>query len=163
MAPREHGDWRLSRDSHRRLSRRRLRTRCAHIMSVSADYLAYTVDQFAPFAKIEPRRMFGGIGLYWDDLFFGIIDDDVLYLKVDDSNRDEYIARGCKAFQPTADMTSMNYFQVPEEVLEDSDELKLWAHKSQAIAAQQALAKSKKKNKNKQPVKKAAKKRSRKR
>jgi DNA transformation protein len=125
-------------------------------MAVSADYLAYVIDQCAPFAKVSPRRMFGGIGLYLDELFFGVIDDDVLYLKVDDSNRDQYIARRCKAFQPTADMTSMNYYQVPPEVLEDSDELKMWVRKSHAIAAQQALAKSMKKAKKKSPTRKAS-------
>ena len=116
-------------------------------MPVSADYLAYVVDQFAPFAKLATRRMFGGMGLYWDELFIGLIDDDVLFLKVDDSNRDQYIARGCKAFQPMPDVSSMNYYQVPEDVLEDSDELKHWARQSHAIAAQQALAKSSKKSK----------------
>ena len=132
-------------------------------MTVSADYLAYVLDQCAPFAKVSPRRMFGGIGLYWDELFFGVIDDDVLYLKVDDSNRDQYIARGCKALQPTADMTSMNYYEVPAEVLEDSDELKVWARKSHAIAAQQALAKSMKKSKRKSPPQKTPQKRASKR
>jgi DNA transformation protein and related proteins len=114
-------------------------------MPVSPAYLQYVIDQFAPFAKIATRRMFSGIGLYWDEAFIGLIDDDVLFLKVDDSNRDEYIARGCRAFQPTPDLTSMNYYQLPEDVLEDSDELKHWARKSHAIAAQQALAKAKKK------------------
>jgi DNA transformation protein len=116
-------------------------------MPDSPDYLAYVVDQFAPFAKLATRRMFGGMGLYWDELFIGLIDDDVLFLKVDDSNRDQYIARGCKAFQPMPDVSSMNYYQVPEDVLEDSDELKHWARQSHSIAAQQALAKSHKKSK----------------
>jgi DNA transformation protein len=114
-------------------------------MAVSSDYLAYVLDQFAPFAKLTSRRMFGGMGLYWDEFFVGLIDDDVLYLKVDDSNRSDYLARNCRAFQPTPDMTSMNYYQVPEDVLEDSDTLKNWARKSHAIAAQQALMKASKK------------------
>lgn len=60
-------------------------------MSVSPDYLAYVIDQFAPFAKLVSRRMFGGVGLYADGLFFGLLDDDTLYLKVDDTNRDDYV------------------------------------------------------------------------
>ncbi|MFL6549756.1 MAG: TfoX/Sxy family protein [Povalibacter sp.] len=127
-------------------------------MTVSSDYLAYVVDQFAPFAKLNTRRMFGGIGLYWDDLFVGLIDDDVLYLKVDDSNRHQYVARGCKPLQPTADMVSVNYYQVPEDVLEDSDALKTWARQAHIIASTQALAKSlKKKNAAKKPAAKRTK------
>lgn len=106
-------------------------------MSVSADYLAYVIDQFAPFAKLVSRRMFGGVGLYADGLFFGLIDDDTLYLKVDDSNRDDYVSRGCEPFRPLAndpEAYSMSYFQLPEDVLEDCDALRLWARKALAVA-----------------------------
>jgi len=117
-------------------------------MAVSTGYLTYVVDQFAPFAKVVARRMFGGIGLYADGLFFGLIDDDVLYLKVDDSNRADYLARGAKPFQPIAnDPTySMNYFQLPEDVLEDPEALQLWSRKSLAAAAAKALTRKKKKS-----------------
>lgn len=120
-------------------------------MPVTADYLAYVLDQFAPFAKVVSRRMFGGIGLYTDGLFFALIDDDVLYLKVDDTNRGDYIARGCRPFQPFADdpTYSMNYFQLPEDVLEDSEALRVWTRKSVAAAAAKALLKNK-------PARKAA-------
>jgi DNA transformation protein len=116
-------------------------------MSVSADYLTYVLDQFAPFAKVVSRRMFGGVGLYADGLFFGLIDDDVLYLKVDDSNREDYLARGAKPFQPVADdpTYSMSYFELPEDVLEDSDLLKLWARKSLLVASAKKQAKPRRK------------------
>lgn len=116
-------------------------------MSVSADYLAYVIDQFAPFAKLVSRRMFGGVGLYADGLFFGLLDDDTLYLKVDDSNRDDYVSRGCQPFRPLKndpDAYSMSYFQVPQDVLEDSATLRLWARKSLAIALSVAAAKPRK-------------------
>lgn len=114
-------------------------------MSVSADYLAYVIDQFAPFAKVIPRRMFGGVGLYADGLFFGLIDDDTLYLKVDDTNRDDYVLRGCEPFRPFADdpdAYSMSYFRLPEDVLEDPDTLKVWARKAVAVAATRVQRKS---------------------
>jgi DNA transformation protein and related proteins len=108
-------------------------------MSVSADYLAYVIDQLTPFGRVASRRMFGGVGLYLEDVFFGLIDDDTLFFKVDDSNRTDYTTRGCKPFQPFPDEPeaySMSYFEVPADVLEDPDELKLWARK--AVAAAQA-------------------------
>jgi DNA transformation protein len=130
-------------------------------MSVSADYLAYVVDQLSHSTKVTSRRMFGCFGLYGDNLFFGLIDDDVLYLKVDDSNRMDYTSRGCAAFQPLPDpnVQSMNYFSVPPEVLEDADELRLWARKSIAVAALAAAAKSPaavRNIKRKKPLKKPA-------
>jgi len=112
-------------------------------MSVSADYLVYVVDQLVPFARVRSRRMFGGVGLYADDQFFALIADDVLYFKVDDSNRPDYAARGCQRFRPFEDepIYSMNYYAVPPEVIEDSEELKLWARKSCAVAMTKATAK----------------------
>jgi TfoX/Sxy family transcriptional regulator of competence genes len=38
--------------------------------------------------------MFGGIGLYQDQRFFGIITSDTFYFKVNDANRGDYRARG---------------------------------------------------------------------
>ena len=62
--------------------------------------------------------MFGGAGLYHDGLFFGLIDDDALYLKVDDSNRIDFEARGKGPFRPFPDRPEavMNYYEVPGEV-----------------------------------------------
>lgn len=124
-------------------------------MSVSADYLAYVIDQLQPFARVVSRRMFGGAGLYADDLFFGLIDDDTLYFKVDDSNRGDYVARGCPQFQPFPDnprKMSMNYYRVPAEVLEEPEELIVWARKARQVAAKAAAATSGKRS----PAKSAA-------
>lgn len=126
-----------------------LTSRAPRNMAVTTDYLAYVIDQFAPFAKVISRRMFGGVGLYADGLFFGLIDDDTLYLKVDDSNRDDYVSRGCVPFRPLAndpDAYSMSYFQLPEDVLEDPDTLRFWARKALAVAAASAAAKARRKS-----------------
>ena len=97
---------------------------------------------------MRSRRMFGGIGLYCDDLFFGIVDDDIVYFKVDDSNRGDYTARGCEAFRPFGDeVTSMNYFRVPSEVLEDVDEIRAWARKALIVATTASAAKAFRKKK----------------
>jgi DNA transformation protein len=115
-------------------------------MTVSADYVAFVVDQLSQSFKVTSRRMFGGVGLYYEDLFFALIAADVVFFKVDDSNRDDYVARGCKAFQPRMrDQTvySMSYFAVPSEVLEDAEDLALWARKSVAVARAAAAQKSK--------------------
>lgn len=115
-------------------------------MTVSADYLAYVIDQLAPFAQVTSRRMFGGAGLYADGLFFALIAQEELYFKVDDSNREDYLARGYQPFQPfpdKPDMPSMNYYQVPVDVLEDPDELQQWARKALAVAVATAARKSK--------------------
>ncbi len=106
-------------------------------MAVSSSFLAYVVEQLAGLGRVRSKRMFGGVGLYCDDLFFGLLDDDVLYLKVDDSNRDDFTARGMKPFQPFRDKPeySMSYYQVPAETIEDAEDLVRWARKAVRVAA----------------------------
>jgi DNA transformation protein and related proteins len=106
-------------------------------MAVSSNFLQYVLEQLAPVGGISSRKMFGGIGLYCDNLFFGLIDDDTLFFKVNDSNRGDYESRGMTPFQPSKDRpeVSMSYFTVPPDVLEDSQQLTVWAQKSVAAAA----------------------------
>ena len=79
--------------------------------------------------------MFGGVGLYCGDLFFGLIARDELYLKVDDTNRREYQDAGMHAFRPYPDRPgTMKYYQVPAEVLESAPDLVRWAKKAVAVA-----------------------------
>ncbi|MBS0580241.1 MAG: TfoX/Sxy family protein [Proteobacteria bacterium] len=105
-------------------------------MAVSADYLAYVLDQLGRVEGVSSRRMFGGAGLYSHECFFGLIAADTLYLRVDDANRARYVTRGMGRFRPYADRPelSMNYYEVPAEVLEDGAELALWAAESIAAA-----------------------------
>jgi DNA transformation protein and related proteins len=104
-------------------------------MAVSPDYIEFVLEQLAPAAAATRKRMFGGVGLYADGLFFGLIAEDTLYFKVDETNRADFEAHGCEAFRPYKDTRSMNYFAVPEEVLEDSDQLSDWARRAIAVAA----------------------------
>lgn len=104
-------------------------------MAVSPDYLEYLQDQLSPAVATTPKRMFGGVGLYADGLFFGLIAEDALYLKVDDTTRPDYEAHGCEPFRPFADTRSMSYYAVPEDVIEDADQLIDWARAAIAVAA----------------------------
>lgn len=89
------------------------------------------------------KMMFGGVGLYADDVFFGLLARDMLFLKVDDSNRGQFEAAGMKAFKPYADKPMvMPYFQVPVAVLEDADELASWARQSVRVATKVAVRKA---------------------
>jgi DNA transformation protein len=81
--------------------------------------------------------MFGGVGLYSGELFFALIADDTVYFKVDASTRPEFEARGMEPFRPFGDEGgSMQYYQLPEDVLEDPETLRIWAEKALAIARQ---------------------------
>ena len=78
--------------------------------------------------------MFGGFGLYQEEIFFGIVHKGRLYFKVDDSSVGEYRQRKMKPFRPNPKQTLKSYYQVPVEILEDADELTRWA--KDAVACQ---------------------------
>jgi DNA transformation protein and related proteins len=105
-------------------------------VAVSADFLAYVLEQLARVEAVSSRRMFGGAGLYSHECFFGLISADTLYLRVDDANRARFTACGMDRFRPYADRPglSMNYYETPAHVLEDPQELSLWAAESIAAA-----------------------------
>jgi DNA transformation protein len=110
-------------------------------MSVSQEYLEYVLEQLAGVGRVTSRCMFGGVGLYCDDVFFALISGDALYLKVDDSNRADYVARGARQFMPFPDRperdkphSGMSYYELPADALEDADECVAWARRSVAVA-----------------------------
>ncbi len=69
-------------------------------MKVSDGFKTLVLDNLADLGDVTPRAMFGGVGLYCGDLFFGIMAADVLYLKVDDGNRRDYDRRGMRPLKP---------------------------------------------------------------
>jgi DNA transformation protein len=105
-------------------------------MRVSSGVREFVLDQLAGLPGIRDRVMFGGVGLYADDLFFGILASDVLYFKVDDSNRQDYELAGARTFKPYADRaTTMPYYAVPIEIMEDAATLVKWAKRAVNVAA----------------------------
>jgi DNA transformation protein len=110
-------------------------------MPVSSHYLDYVREQLAGLGGVSSRRMFGGAGLYCDEFFFALVDNDTLYLRVNDANRADYTSRGMSQFRPYPDspQLSMSYFEIPADVLEDAAELVAWARRS--VAAAMAAAK----------------------
>jgi DNA transformation protein and related proteins len=104
-------------------------------MPVTSGFTAFVVEQLDRCGPITTKRMFGGVGIYSGDTFFALIDNDVLYLKVDDATRPDFEREGCEPFRPYGDdRESMNYYSVPVAVLEDADELGTWGRQAIAVA-----------------------------
>ncbi len=133
-------------------------------MAVQPQYLAYVLEQLDALGKLRPRRMFGAVGLYSGELFFGLIDDDTLFFKSDSTNSAEYIERKMPRFMPFPDRPEavMAYYQVPVDIIEDAESLVAWARKSVAVAlrSQAAKARPKRSTKEKAARKKTAAKKS---
>ena len=105
-------------------------------MSVSPSFKTFVLDQLARrIPSIRARSMFGGVGIYAADLFFALIAEDTLYFKVDESNRPDFEARNMGPFRPFGDDGEvMQYYCVPEDLLDDPEALWEWAGKAIAVA-----------------------------
>ena len=105
-------------------------------MAVNPSYREFVLDQLSRVADgVRSRRMFGGVGIYAGDLFFALIDDDSLYLKVDDSNRGDFEQAGMGPFRPFGEGGEvMQYYEIPADVLEEPDRLGPWVEKAIAVA-----------------------------
>lgn len=97
---------------------------------MSPDFAEYLHELFAPLGAIRIKRMFGGAGIYADDIMFALVANDVLYLKADAENRPLFEAENLEAFSYAAkgkQQVSMSYFRAPDEAM-DSPQLMLpWA------------------------------------
>ncbi len=99
-------------------------------MAKQNDFTLWVAEQLAPLGAIRIKSMFGGFGVYVDELFFAIIDDDVLYFKADTNNRARFLDAGSEVFRyPAKDgsMMEMAYFSAPPSALDDPDILLEWA------------------------------------
>ena len=112
-------------------------------MAVRPQYLEFVAEQLEGLGGVTTRRMFGGVGLYRGELFFGLIDDDTLFFKTDETNSAEYVARNMPKFMPPVNrpMSPMGYHQVPADIIEDADLLVEWARKAVAVSASAAAKK----------------------
>jgi len=90
-------------------------------------FLDYVLEQLADARGIKTRAMFGGHGLYMNQSFFGIVHKGALYFRTDETSRRAYVARGSRPFNPKGRQELHRYYEVPAEVLEDADELLVWA------------------------------------
>jgi DNA transformation protein and related proteins len=100
----------------------------------SNPYVEFLLEQFEPLGEIRVKAMFGGYGLYCDEVFFALVANNAVFLKADDVNRPQFEAAGLKAFRPYEDRPdTMQYYQAPAEMFEDPEALKGWV--GGAIAA----------------------------
>ena len=102
-------------------------------MARRSEFADWVVEQLAPLGLVRAKGMFGGFGLYLDDLFFGLVADDVLYLKADEVNRSKFEKVGAEPFTyeaKGAKRVALSYYPPPEAALDDPDELADWARDS---------------------------------
>jgi DNA transformation protein len=108
-------------------------------------FVTHLTELMRPWAQITARRMFGGHGLYRDGLMFGLVADELLYLKIDAATRDTFEAAGCRPFvyDGKGKPIEMSYWTVPAECLESATAMRPWCTLAYAEALRAQAGKPK--------------------
>ena len=116
-------------------------------MTEKADALIRKLEaSLTPLGPFRSRAMFGGRGLYLNDVFFGLIAYDKFYLKTDEDNRDDFVKAKTKPFSfesARKGLVVTSYWQCPDAVLKDARKLRQWIGKALDAARRKKTAKPK--------------------
>lgn len=116
-------------------------------MSANDDLLDILKDALSSLGTVSGRRMFGGVGVYFDGIFFAIIDGGVVYFRTYEATRSNFEAEGSRAFTyatKNGPAQLGSYWRVPERLIDDPDELCDWAKGAIAAARDVSAAKERK-------------------
>jgi DNA transformation protein len=102
-------------------------------MNTTPAYLNLILEKLAPIGDIKSRAMFGGYGIFHHGLMFALISEDILYFKVNETNRGIFENAQSKPFPH-----GISYWEVPTDILEENDKLHEWANRSIDIAEEAA-------------------------
>jgi len=106
-------------------------------MVASASFAEFLREQLAPLGRVTMRRMFGKTGVFCDAVMFGMVTDNVLYLRVDDHNRTAF--KEAQSFPPLSyekkgSTIDLSFWRAPERLFDEPDELGTWARVALAAA-----------------------------
>ncbi len=90
---------------------------------------------------VRARRLFGGFGIYADDIMVALIADERLYLKTDADTQPAFAAAGCGPFVFRARGREMatSYWSAPPDALDSAAAMVPWAQLAMRAALQAAL------------------------
>jgi DNA transformation protein len=87
-------------------------------------------ELFAAFGPVTVRRMFGGAGVFAEDMMLALVADGVIYLKADEQTVPAFEREGLGPFtymRRGSSAAVMSYWRMPERLYDDPEELATWA------------------------------------
>jgi DNA transformation protein len=130
--------------------------------AVQPDFVNWCCELLAPLGAVRAKRMFGGHGLYADEVFVAIVIGEDLFLKTDADSRPAFEAAGCRPFEyqsAEGRHVALSYWSAPAEAMDSPAQMLPWARQALASALRARASKPPAKPRAaraKAPAKKAA-------
>lgn len=99
-------------------------------MTIKDSFAGYCGELFAPLGAVRVKRMFGGHGIYVDELFIAIVAGETLYLKADAQTKAQFEVAACRPFTYSAKdgrKMTMGYWSAPAEAMDSPALMRPWA------------------------------------
>jgi DNA transformation protein and related proteins len=104
----------------------------------------FLTDLFSEFGPVSLRRMFSGYGVSADGTNFALVLRGAIYFRADEQTAPRFQDEGSKPFQYDArgkSVTVGSYWQLPDRLYDDPEELAQWARAALAAAERAAATK----------------------
>lgn len=111
-------------------------------MAVPAEFVHYCAELLSVAGEVRTKRMFGGWGVYVDDVFIAIVFGETLHLKADGQTESNFAGAGYRRFEYTArgSLHPMSYWSVPAEAMDSPQLMAPWARLAIGAALRAAAA-----------------------
>ena len=106
-------------------------------MVASDDFAEFLREQLAPLGRITMRRMFGKTGVFCDGVMLGMVTENTLYFRVDEQNRETFKEAQSAPplnYRKKGTLIDLSFWRVPERLIDEPDELVVWARSALAAA-----------------------------
>ena len=106
-------------------------------MVASDTFAEFLREQLAPLGRVTMRRMFGKTGVFCDGVMFGMVTENMLYLRVDDQNRaafEEARSSPPLDYKKKGETIELSFWRAPERLFDEPEELVEWARIALAAA-----------------------------
>lgn len=110
---------------------------------VTPEYRTFVEELFAGLAPIRIRRVFNFDGLYRGEVMFGLVAEERIYLKTDETSRNLFVREGAGPLYYRArdgTVVPMSYYELPARLCDAPDEAVVWARVAYEIAVRSPTA-----------------------
>ena len=114
-------------------------------MALRPQYRAFLLELFEAFGPVSVRPMFGGAGIFAGEVMFGLVSDERVYLKTDETTRIDFDREGAQPFTfvktKTGERIETAYLALPDRLYDERDEAAEWARRAHEVAVRKSKSK----------------------